>query len=153
MSSSMKHCASLAGDTWWYYPLRALVNCLGSGLGASFRYVWPVFTRAIDEMYGSVLDGGPHAKKAFDAHNEKIKTLVPKDRLLVYDVRQGWGPLCEFLAQPVPDRPMPNGNSKEEWFGRVKVLLWADLRECLSRLAGILVYGTLGVAIWRMGRE
>ena len=35
---------------------------------------------------------------------------VPADRLLVYEISQGWEPLCEFLEVPVPDAPMPHLN-------------------------------------------
>ena len=34
----------------------------------------------------------------------------PKERLLVYDLKEGWGPLCEFLEVPVPDKPFPHKN-------------------------------------------
>lgn len=32
-------------------------------------------------------------------------------RLLEFDVRQGWEPLCGFLGKPVPDVPFPAENS------------------------------------------
>jgi hypothetical protein len=46
----------------------------------------------------------------FNAHNEDVKRKVPADRLLVYEITQGWEPLCEFLEVPVPDTPMPHLN-------------------------------------------
>jgi hypothetical protein len=38
-----------------------------------------------------------------------IKT-VPKDKLLIMDIKDGWEPLCKFLGKPVPDKPFPRGN-------------------------------------------
>ena len=35
---------------------------------------------------------------------------APKDKLLVMDIKQGWGPLCDFLGVPVPDKPWPHKN-------------------------------------------
>ena len=35
---------------------------------------------------------------------------VPKERLLVWDVRDGWEPLCKFLNKPVPKKPFPELN-------------------------------------------
>ena len=32
---------------------------------------------------------------------------------MIFDVRQGWEPLCAFLDLPVPDRPFPHAN--ERW--------------------------------------
>ena len=40
---------------------------------------------------------------------------MPADRLLVYDVRDGWGPLCEFLGKPVPEGELPHLNKKENF--------------------------------------
>ena len=44
------------------------------------------------------------------AHNEDVKSRVPADQLLVYEVSEGWEPLCEFLDVPVPEGPMPHLN-------------------------------------------
>jgi hypothetical protein len=41
--------------------------------------------------------------------------VIPPERLLVYDVAEGWAPLCAFLGVPVPDGPMPKVNSTEEF--------------------------------------
>lgn len=41
------------------------------------------------------------------SHVEKVKRTVPPERLLVYNVKQGWAPLCEFLGVPIPSRDFP----------------------------------------------
>ena len=46
----------------------------------------------------------------YEAHNEDVKSKVPADTLLVYEVTEGWEPLCEFLEVPVPNGPMPHLN-------------------------------------------
>jgi hypothetical protein len=51
-----------------------------------------------------------HAIEVFERHNEEVKRRVPQERLLVYEVKEGWGPLCEFLGVPVPDEPFPRLN-------------------------------------------
>jgi Sulfotransferase domain len=38
---------------------------------------------------------------------------VPPERLLVYEVGDGWEPLCRFLGVPVPDEPFPHVNATE----------------------------------------
>lgn len=48
-------------------------------------------------------------------HIEEVKAHVPADKLLVYDVRDGWGPLCEFLGVPEPAEPLPHLNKKENF--------------------------------------
>jgi hypothetical protein len=51
-----------------------------------------------------------YAIEVFERHNEEVKRRVPPERLLVYEAKEGWGPLCEFLGVPVPDEPFPRLN-------------------------------------------
>ena len=46
-------------------------------------------------------------------------TAIPRDRLLTFDVAQGWQPLCQFLDVPVPGKPFPRLNSREELSAKV----------------------------------
>lgn len=48
--------------------------------------------------------------RVFHAHNAEVQDRVPKDRLLVFRVQDGWEPLCEFLGHDVPDDPFPHIN-------------------------------------------
>lgn len=50
------------------------------------------------------------AIRVFNEHNEAVKAKAPADRLLVWDVKQGWEPLCAFLGVEVPDEPFPHLN-------------------------------------------
>jgi len=52
--------------------------------------------------------------ESFNQYIEEVKATVPPERLLVYRVRDGWEPLCEFLGVPVPDVPFPHLNSTGE---------------------------------------
>ena len=45
---------------------------------------------------------------------DTVRAGVPADRLLIFDVREGWGPLCEFLEVDIPDRDFPRVNSRDE---------------------------------------
>jgi len=57
---------------------------------------------------------------AFRAHEAAVKAAIPPERLLVFDVRQGWEPLSRFLGKPVPATPFPRTNTKEEFFRLVE---------------------------------
>ena len=46
----------------------------------------------------------------FNEHNDSVRAAVEPEKLLVYEVTQGWAPLCEFLEVDVPDTPFPHGN-------------------------------------------
>jgi hypothetical protein len=53
---------------------------------------------------------------AFERHNAAVRAAFSPERLLVYEVSQGWAPLCDFLDVPVPDAPFPRTNSREEFW-------------------------------------
>lgn len=53
-----------------------------------------------------------YAIGVFKAHIVEVKATVPADKLLVFDVKQGWVPLCAFLGVPVPDHPFPHVNER-----------------------------------------
>ncbi len=56
---------------------------------------------------------------AFVAHNESVKRTIPSDRLLVYQVKEGWDPLCEFLDRPAPSDSFPRTNNRAEFWDLV----------------------------------
>lgn len=55
-------------------------------------------------------------REAFIAHNEAVKATIPAEQLLVYEVKDGWEPLCEFLGVPMPDEPFPRTNDRGEFW-------------------------------------
>ncbi len=54
--------------------------------------------------------------KAFNAHNQAVREVIPTDRLLIYQVKEGWEPLCDFLEVPIPSEPFPRTNSRKEFW-------------------------------------
>lgn len=67
-----------------------------------------------------------HAIETFHRHNEEARRKVPPERLLVYDVREGWAPLCDFLGVEVPDEPFPHLNDTREMRRRLFGLVAAS---------------------------
>lgn len=58
------------------------------------------------------------ATEVFRAHNAEVRRAVPPERLLVYRLSEGWGPLCAFLGLAEPSGPMPRVNTREEFLAR-----------------------------------
>jgi Sulfotransferase domain len=56
----------------------------------------------------------------FLAHDAAVKAAIPASRLLVFDVKQGWAPLCAFVGKPVPADPFPRTNDREQFFELLK---------------------------------
>jgi hypothetical protein len=94
-------------------------------------------TTAVYRMIGEVVVGGVfggeisdplHLAEVFRRHAAEVERTVPADRLLVYDVRQGWPPLCAFLDVPVPAAPFPHANDaaafrRKEWIDVGRALI------------------------------
>jgi hypothetical protein len=62
------------------------------------------------------LENREHTIEAFNRWNEEVKGFVPADRLLVYEAKEGWEPLCEFLGVEAPkDKPFPHLNDSDSF--------------------------------------
>ena len=59
------------------------------------------------------------AKKVFEEHNARVVATIPAGRLLVFEVRDGWEPLCKFLGLPVPSTPFPYVNDFAQFQRRI----------------------------------
>ena len=53
-------------------------------------------------------------RKRYRIHNHRVKSIVSPDKLLIYNVKEGWEPLCEFLGCEVPTAAFPHQNIKAE---------------------------------------
>ncbi|MEV5708621.1 sulfotransferase family protein [Actinoallomurus sp. NPDC052274] len=69
--------------------------------------------------FGGRFEDPEHAMAVFTEHNDAVRREVPADRLLEFRVKQGWGPLCDFLGVPVPDEAFPCTNDRQEFAERV----------------------------------
>jgi hypothetical protein len=75
-----------------------------------------------DGTFDGRFEEKPYAIGVFGRHTENVKRRVPPEQLLVYEVGQGWGPLCEFLGVPEPDEPFPRLNDAAEMRRRVWIV-------------------------------
>lgn len=88
---------------------------------------WARYLELVDRMFWTgkgtfARTGGERPEQLiaeFNRHNEEVKATVPAERLLVWNVTEGWEPLCDFLEVPVPSEPMPHANDRETFLGRV----------------------------------
>jgi hypothetical protein len=67
------------------------------------RTVW-------DLGFGNRFADKRYAIETFERHNAEVQRVIPADRLLVYRLGDGWGPLCEFLGVEVPAEEFPHLN-------------------------------------------
>jgi hypothetical protein len=69
----------------------------------------------VRETFGGDLTDKEAALAAYRRRTEDVRAAIPPERLLVFDVTQGWAPLCAFLDVAKPDEPFPRVNSTEEF--------------------------------------
>nr|XP_002129819.1 uncharacterized protein LOC100185119 [Ciona intestinalis] len=68
-------------------------------LGSTLKWPWSTF------KYNPTV-----WKRKYRNHNSYVLHKAPKDQLLVFNFKDGWGPICEFLGEKVPDKPFPHAN-------------------------------------------
>lgn len=65
----------------------------------------------IEVFLADRFDSRERAIAEFHRHVAEVKSALPADRLLVYELGTGWEPLCAFLGVPVPEQDYPHTNS------------------------------------------
>ena len=70
-------------------------------------------------FYGGDMHDRAFMTDFFRRHTGRVIASVPPERLLVFDVKDGWDPLCGFLGVDVPVTPYPRENSTEQFQARV----------------------------------
>jgi hypothetical protein len=103
----------------WFESTQATI--FSEGMSARIRGtpIEPFFEKTVWRDFGARIHDRAFMTSYFEKHNAAVEAGVAKDRLLVYDVAQGWEPLCKFLGVPVPDAPFPKVNSREEMQARM----------------------------------
>ena len=59
-----------------------------------------------------------YAMNVFNENIEKARRTIAPERLLIYEITEGWEPLCKFLDVPIPAEPFPRTNSTEEFLSQ-----------------------------------
>ena len=96
-------------DTLYQFARRSLEHppAPGSPQARLFRVtsalVW-------DGLFDGRFSDKDHAIAAYHRHNEEVVRVLGADNVLVYDVQQGWEPLCAFLGAEVPEEDFPHAN-------------------------------------------
>ena len=72
----------------------------------------------VDGTFGGDLTDKAAVIAAYEANVARVRAEVPPERLIVFDGRDGWGPLCQALNKPEPAVPYPRINSRSEFHSR-----------------------------------
>ena len=98
------------------------------------------------------MDSQEQLAAAFKAWNQRVIDNVPKDKLLVFQPKDGWEPLCKFLGVSVPDVDFPKGNATED-FQQTMMRRWRrDLFLDIAIGGGALAFAA-GIALALLRRK
>ena len=116
-----------------------LIPPLGHFAEMQERLIW-------QKLFNGRFPDRPYAIKIFNQYTNNVRQHVPPEKLLVFQVKKGWEPLCTFLNLPVPDVPFPHVNDREAMLRRFKLirLIFTGLPWAVAGLMGL-----LGLHRWR----
>ncbi|KAK8061465.1 hypothetical protein PG994_007831 [Apiospora phragmitis] len=82
------------------------------------------FERSVDELLvANGREPGRYGSFILDLYQNDIIKSVPKEQLLVMEVKDGWPPLAQFLHKPVPDEDFPRVNEKAAFDRQARSIL------------------------------
>jgi sulfotransferase family protein len=146
-------------DRWYestyntIYGMRRMLSSPIFRLAAPFR---PGLRRATqmndrliwEDTFGGSLEDRERAIEVFERHNEEVKERVPAEKLLVYEVKEGWEPLCEFLGVEVPkDKPFPHLNDTDTFRTMIR------RRLALALTVPVVAVSLAGLVLLRLRRR
>ena len=95
-------------ENMWQFQVLKLVTPFGRKMGnMSKKLIW-------QRSHKGTMENKTAAMAFYQAHIEEVKALVPPEKLLIFTVNEGWGPLCKFLDVPVPQTEFPNVNDRAQ---------------------------------------
>ena len=107
-------------EQWWRSFEGTIRKLIDSRENASNDHIANVLNYAhtiINEhTFGADTIDKTTALDVFERRIDEVTATIPANRLLVFDVAQGWPPLCEFLGVPVPQTGFPHINDEGEFW-------------------------------------
>lgn len=103
------------------------------GLGAAFACI----RRVVTIWAGGDFENRDKLRQGFVNHYAHVRAVVPKEKLLEFEPKDGWEPLCKFLGKDVPPGPYPRVNDAQ---ATVKLL-----RRVSRIVLGIMIAKTMAV--------
>ena len=131
--------------------LQAIQSKLVAMVSPTWRKMWSVYNANVDAAHGSQNPKSTYVfRKQYRTHNHRVKSIVPADKLLVYNVKQGWKPLCDFLGCEVPTVPFPHENINAEITATLPKTRWGrqvnwEVQRAFLGIGSILVVVVIAV--------
>jgi hypothetical protein len=98
-------------ESWW----KSFEQTIAVGIARSTEPESLGIALVRDQVFGGKVDDRAHAIGLYQANVDAVKATVPKERLLVHELGDGWEPLCKHLGVAVPAAPYPSRNASADF--------------------------------------
>ena len=88
---------------------------------------------------------GGLSKQKLIEHNQHIRKIVPKEKILIWKPQDGWEPLAKFLGHIAPEGEFPHAWDAESVVKYARIIWWV----CFGKMvASTVLPAALGVGAW-----
>jgi Sulfotransferase domain len=105
---------------WWESANETIFPVLRKPVSPEHEAWQQMVQELLAREIGPDWDDAERAQAFYERHNEQVRREAPATRLLEWQARDGWEPLCQALGVQVPDEPFPRVNTREEWLARAE---------------------------------
>lgn len=98
-------------DSWW----QSFEKTILAGMAQSTEPASLGLALIRDQVFSGKPGERALAIERYVANVDAVRTTVPKERLLVHNLGDGWEPLCAHLGVPVPAAPYPSRNATSDF--------------------------------------
>ena len=98
-------------ESWWASFEKTIVQ----GIRQATDPASVGLTLVRDQVFGGKPDDRANAIAVYEANVKAVRATVPKERLLVHELGDGWEPLCAHLGVAVPSQTYPSRNTASDF--------------------------------------
>jgi hypothetical protein len=104
-----------SAQTWWESMNATVLPVAREALASGWNEGRDLLT-LLERFTGTTQWDDPDLlMAAYERHDAEVRRSVPSHRLLDWQAKDGWEPICRALNLPVPDMPFPHTNRREDW--------------------------------------
>ena len=105
-------------ENWWESFSRTIARILAAHEAGSVDHEMatiPGMAYAVvaEQVFAGCYSDKEAAIKIFEERTADVVASIDAERLLVFNVSDGWQSLCDFLDLPVPNEPFPRSNDQD----------------------------------------
>lgn len=122
---------------------------------ANFSWAAGMYYPMLNKFFETFFQGDFHnkGKQVYKDHVAEVRSLVASERLLEYNINEGWAPLCEFLEEEIPDDPFPHSNDVAGFRNRCSIRnrhqIMNALLQTITMGGSLLVTGLAAILAFR----